>query len=37
MTSGRTVQTVDERALFFVRRFSIRTSSGYACQRTLNT
>lgn len=31
MTSGRTIQTVDERALFF-----IRLSIGYACQRILN-
>lgn len=31
MTSGRTIQTVDERALFF-----IRLSSGYACLRALN-
>jgi hypothetical protein len=31
MTSGRTVQTVDERALFF-----IRLSTGYACPRALN-
>ena len=36
MTSGRTIQTVDERALFFIRLFSIRTSSGYACRFTLN-
>jgi hypothetical protein len=32
MTSGRLVQTVDERALFL-----IRLSSGYACRRTLNS
>lgn len=31
MTNGRTVQTVDEHAVFL-----IRLSNGYACRRTLN-